>query len=66
MDSNRGPLVSEATALPTETHNHCPFCRIHRSDLNYKVLACQIAIMGMVCAPQTLHQNRAVMFRAVR
>ena len=24
LDSNRGPLVSEATALPTEPHNHCP------------------------------------------
>ena len=24
MDTNRGPLVSEATALPTEPHNHCP------------------------------------------
>ena len=24
MDSIRGPLVSEATALPTEPHNHCP------------------------------------------
>ena len=25
MDSNRGPLVSVAAALPTEPHNHCPF-----------------------------------------
>ena len=24
LDSNRGPLVLEATALPTEPHNHCP------------------------------------------
>ena len=24
LDSNRRPLVSEATALPTEPHNHCP------------------------------------------
>ena len=24
LDLNRGPLVSEATALPTEPHNHCP------------------------------------------
>ena len=24
LESNRGPLVSEATALPTEPHNHCP------------------------------------------
>ena len=23
LDSNYGPLVSEATALPTEPHNHC-------------------------------------------
>ena len=25
LDSNRRPLVSEVTALPTEPHNHCPF-----------------------------------------
>ena len=24
LDSNRGPLVLKATALPTEPHNHCP------------------------------------------
>ena len=24
LDSNRRPLLSEATALPTEPHNHCP------------------------------------------
>ena len=24
LDTNRGPLVLEATALPTEPHNHCP------------------------------------------
>ena len=24
LDSNRGPLVSEATPLPTEPHNLCP------------------------------------------
>ena len=26
MDSNRGPLVLEATSLPTE-QNHCPFLK---------------------------------------
>ena len=25
LDSNCGPLVSVAAALPTEPHNHCPF-----------------------------------------
>ena len=32
LDSNRGPLVSEATALPTEPHNHC--CHVtHKLNL---------------------------------
>ena len=28
LESNRGPLVSEATALPTEPHNHCPYSEV--------------------------------------
>ena len=28
LDSNRGPLVSEAIALPTEPHNHCPIIKL--------------------------------------
>ena len=34
LDSNCGHLVSEATALPTEPHNHCPVLEIVNMDSN--------------------------------
>ena len=38
LDWNRGPLVSEATALPTEPHNHCPIWIFQKLNVDSSVM----------------------------
>ena len=73
LDSNRGPLVSEATALPTEPHNHCPQknflttdtinCKGPKFHRNFCCLnsTSPIQIDRSACRPKTVHLNRKTM-----
>ena len=44
---NRGPLVLEATGLPTELHNHCPYFLLCTYFISLSVIACMFSVYLM-------------------